>query len=61
MRSIGDKVIIAFSRTLFIGLCSEDLLCPYVGEEFCILLPGATKEIAISIAERICHEVDTKC
>lgn len=37
---------------------SEDLLCRYGGEEFCILLPDATKEIAISIAERIRHEVE---
>lgn len=56
--AVGDKVIIAFSRTLFIGLRTEDLLCRYGGEEFCILLPDATKEMAISIAERIRSEVE---
>jgi len=56
--AVGDKVIIAFSRTLFIGLRSEDLLCRYGGEEFCILLPDATRETALNIAERIRSEVE---
>jgi len=56
--AVGDKVIIAFSRTLFIGLRSEDLLCRYGGEEFCILLPDATRETALNIAERIRTEVE---
>ncbi len=56
--AVGDKVIIAFSRTLFIGLRSEDLLCRYGGEEFCILLPDATLEMAVNIAERIRSEVE---
>ncbi len=56
----GDKVLIAFSRLLFKGLRSDDLLTRYGGEEFCILLPDTTPEVAIRIAERLRSEIESK-
>jgi diguanylate cyclase (GGDEF)-like protein len=32
---------------------SSDLAARYGGEEFCVLLPSASKEIAVRVAERI--------
>ncbi|MEQ1488281.1 MAG: diguanylate cyclase [Methylotenera sp.] len=58
--AVGDKVLVAFSRTLLFVLRNEDLLCRYGGEEFCILLPDATPEVALSIAERLRSEVETR-
>jgi len=58
--AIGDKVLIAFSRSLFKGLRTEDLLTRYGGEEFCILLPDATSEVAFRIAERLRSEIESQ-
>jgi diguanylate cyclase (GGDEF)-like protein len=57
--AVGDKVLVAFTKTLFAGLRNEDLLCRYGGEEFCILLPDATPEVARSIAERLRAAVES--
>jgi diguanylate cyclase (GGDEF)-like protein/PAS domain S-box-containing protein len=58
--AVGDKVLVAFAKTLYAGLRSEDLLCRYGGEEFCILLPDATPEMAMEIAERLRSEVELR-
>jgi diguanylate cyclase (GGDEF)-like protein len=58
--AIGDKVLISVSRSLFRGLRIEDLLTRYGGEEFCILLPDATPEVALSIAERLRLEIESQ-
>jgi diguanylate cyclase (GGDEF)-like protein/PAS domain S-box-containing protein len=51
--SVGDQVIQVVVRTMSRHTRSEDLLCRYGGEEFCVLLPGADLEQARSIAERM--------
>jgi len=56
--AIGDKVLIAFSRTLNRSLRIDDLLTRYGGEEFCILLPDSSIETASAIAERMRNEVE---
>lgn len=56
--AVGDKVLIAFSRTLNRSLRIDDLLTRYGGEEFCILLPDSTTEVAAMIAERMRSEVE---
>ena len=58
--AIGDKVLISVSRSLFRGLRIEDLLTRYGGEEFCILLPDATTEVALGIAERLRQEIESQ-
>lgn len=58
--AIGDKVIVAFSKSLGVGLRTEDKLCRYGGEEFVILLPGAEAKVAYNIAERLRVEVEQR-
>lgn len=58
--AIGDKVIVAFSKSLGVGLRTEDKLCRYGGEEFVILLPGADPKVAYNIAERLRVEVEQR-
>lgn len=55
---IGDQVIVAVARALTLHMRSGDLLCRYGGEEFCIVLPGASEDMAIEIAERLRAEVE---
>lgn len=58
--AIGDKVIIGVSRNLFSGLRAEDLFCRYGGEEFCILLPESTAEIAFKLSDRLRSDIEKK-
>jgi diguanylate cyclase (GGDEF)-like protein len=58
--AVGDKVLVAFAKTLYAGLRSEDLLCRYGGEEFCILLPDATPAMAMDIAERLRSDAESR-
>ena len=58
--AIGDKVIVAVTRNLFSGLRAEDLFCRYGGEEFCILLPESTMEIAFNLADRLRKDIEKK-
>ena len=58
--AIGDKVIVAVTRNLFGGLRAEDLFCRYGGEEFCILLPESTQDIAFNLANRLRGDIEKK-
>ena len=51
--TIGDEVLLAVARRINRGLSDEDLLSRYGGEEFAILLPPASREQALAIAERL--------
>ncbi len=51
--AVGDKVIKIVADTLRRGLGDEDLLCRYGGEEFCIVVPDADLDQALTIAERL--------
>jgi diguanylate cyclase (GGDEF)-like protein len=51
--TVGDKVIQAVAKYFLTGLREVDLLCRYGGEEFCIVLPGATLAQATEVAERM--------
>jgi diguanylate cyclase (GGDEF)-like protein len=51
--AVGDQVIQVVARALGVGLRNTDILCRYGGEEFCIVLPGATLEQARAVAERM--------
>lgn len=50
---VGDEVLDAFARVARRCLREGDLLCRYGGEEFAALLPGATADGALRVAERI--------
>lgn len=58
--AVGDLVIVAFSKSLSVPLRTTDMLCRYGGEEFVVLLPGANKEVAMGIAERLRQEVEQR-
>lgn len=49
----GDQVIRLVAKTLGDSLRPEDLLCRYGGEEFCLVLPQASLDNAIAIANRL--------
>lgn len=49
----GDKVLVAFVRTVAAVLRKNDLLGRLGGEEFSVIMPKIEKEDALSIAERI--------
>lgn len=50
---IGDKVLFLLGEILIQNIKGSDLACRYGGEEFIVLLVGATKQIAEKIAENI--------
>lgn len=58
--AVGDQVIQTVSRLLGEGLGEGDLLCRYGGEEFCMLLPGATPEKARRVAEALRLAIETQ-
>lgn len=51
--AMGDQVLVAFARIAKDCFRPCDIICRYGGEEFAILLPGASPEQATEIAERI--------
>ena len=54
----GDEVLKAVAHALGRGLRTGDLVGRYGGEEFCIVLPDATLDQALEIAERLRAEVE---
>ena len=52
---VGDRVLRAFADTVRGALRPNDLFGRYGGEEFTVVLPGATIETAYVIAERVRH------
>jgi len=51
----GDQVIRSFADLIMSSIRRGDIPCRYGGEEFLIILPGATTDIAKSRAEAIRH------
>ncbi len=51
--AVGDQVIQTVARMLGDGLREGDMLCRYGGEEFCMVLPGATPDVARQVADAI--------
>jgi diguanylate cyclase (GGDEF)-like protein/PAS domain S-box-containing protein len=57
--AVGDQVLQVVARTLSRITRTEDVLCRYGGEEFCIVLPDTDLEQARSIAERMRGAIET--
>ena len=55
---VGDRVIVAVCNAGQRILRGDDILVRYGGEEFCAILPGATIQNALDIAERIRRVVE---
>lgn len=49
----GDSILKTVADRLTSGLRTEDYLGRWGGDEFCVLLPGATREEAVQVAERV--------
>jgi diguanylate cyclase (GGDEF)-like protein/PAS domain S-box-containing protein len=56
--AVGDQVIRAVARGLTSGLRQQDILCRYGGEEFCLVMPGATPQEAFDAAERLRLDIE---
>lgn len=50
----GDALLAQFAKLLMDQIRQEDIACRYGGEEFVIIMPGATAEITRDRAQRIC-------
>ena len=53
----GDKILRTLAAVLAKAVRKEDLACRYGGEEFVLVLPEATQEVAYHRAERMVDEV----
>jgi diguanylate cyclase (GGDEF)-like protein len=53
----GDEVLCAFAEVLRGQIRSEDIPCRTGGEEFCVVLPRATRDEAAHVADRIVNAV----
>ena len=53
----GDRVIKETAETITAHVRSEDILGRYGGDEFLVVMPGADKQTAKHVADRICRAV----
>jgi len=51
---LGDKILVAFANAVLKNLRSVDFFARFGGEEFVVLLPQTSIEMAKCLAERIC-------
>lgn len=56
---IGDKVIIALSKTVLDSLRNSDIVARWGGEEFLILLPNTNKNATMMIGEKIRSSIES--
>ena len=56
--AVGDLVIQQVSRLLKRAMRTQDVLCRFGGEEFCVLLPGFNLEQAADVAEAIRYAIE---
>lgn len=57
---IGDQVLKLVGRTLLENVKGRDVVCRYGGEEFAIILPETSQELAAHLAEQLRRTVGTK-
>jgi two-component system cell cycle response regulator len=58
--AVGDKVLVGVAGRLRTRLRAGDLLARVGGEEFLVVLPGATARTAEMMAERLRHEIERR-
>ncbi|ADN01526.1 GGDEF domain-containing protein [Spirochaeta thermophila] len=54
----GDEVLISIARNIKQNLRKGDVAARYGGEEFVVLLPGANRNAAYIVAERVRHSIE---
>lgn len=57
---LGDDVLINVAKILKGGVRRTDIAARYGGEEFVVVLPGATKQMATKIAEKLRKQIEEK-
>jgi diguanylate cyclase (GGDEF)-like protein len=55
---VGDAVLRKIAGRLKTSVREVDMIARYGGEEFCIVLPETTKELAMSVGERVRRSVE---
>ncbi|OIO10657.1 MAG: hypothetical protein AUJ52_03605 [Elusimicrobia bacterium CG1_02_63_36] len=53
----GDRVLKEVTETVNMSIRDEDVLGRYGGEEFMVVMPGANRDVAKTVAERICRSI----
>ena len=56
---VGDRVLIAVARSILRSVRNYDFVARVGGEEFTVLLPGASLTHAEQVVERVCADVHT--
>ena len=57
---VGDAVLRKIAETLKLSVREVDMIARYGGEEFCIVFPETTKDLALTIAERLRKAIGSK-
>ena len=57
---VGDTVLREVADRLKISVREVDMIARYGGEEFCVILPETTKDLALTVAERLRKSVEAK-
>ena len=55
---LGDRILTSFAATCLAQLRNTDVLGRLGGDEFCILLPKANREMALETAERLRLQIE---
>ena len=54
----GDQALVKVARAIHEALRTDDVLCRYGGEEFCVLLPNTNLNYAHQVGERIRNKIE---
>jgi diguanylate cyclase (GGDEF)-like protein len=57
----GDRALRVIAQALVRAARASDIVCRYGGEEFCVILPGASVGAAARVAGRIHEEIPAAC
>jgi two-component system cell cycle response regulator len=55
---VGDEALKEFARRLRSSVRGADLACRFGGEEFVVLMPDTTQEMALQVAERLRQSIE---
>ncbi|RKY42864.1 MAG: hypothetical protein DRP85_01505 [Candidatus Makaraimicrobium thalassicum] len=57
---VGDAVLKRISERLKSSVREVDMVARYGGEEFCMVLPETTRELALTVAERLRRSIESR-
>ncbi len=56
--TVGDKILISVTRIAKMALREGDILLRYGGEEFLVIMPGASRQDSEFVANRLCRMIE---